>query len=149
MKKILYPFILFATLSLNTVAQYFPNGRIILACYKTSHSSSDRKRHLPSENKAKRHNSADSFSYVVQDTLVLHKNRHDIDTLFLKPPKGYFRGKYMYTNDTVVSLNDRYSSYIQRVVKVNNNTHQKLRFISDDYNPKADHSSHMSHYSSR
>lgn len=149
MKKILYPFILFATLSLNAVAQYFSNGRIILAYYKTSHSSSDRERHLSSENEAKRHNSADSLSYVAQDTLVLYKNRHAIDTLFLKPPKGYFRGKYIYTNGTVVSLNDRYSSYIQRVVKVNNNTHQKLRFVSDDYNRKADHSSHMSHYSSR
>lgn len=151
MKKILYPIILFVIISQQIIAQYIDicKQKIVLTFYKTEYCSSDLERRFSSHTDAERHEKADSLSYVAKDTLVLYKNKDAIDTLYLNSPKGPSRGMYIYTNGSIVSLNNSYSNSINKVIKVDKNTYRIIRTISDDYNPNADHSSHMSHYSSR
>ena len=151
MKRILYPVVLFVMISQHAIAQCITDckQKIILTFYKTEYCSSDMERNYISAVESDRFNSADSISYVAENTLVLYKNKEVIDTLFLKTSNSITRGMYIYTDGVVASLNNSYSNSTKNVIKVDKKTYRRLRELSDDYNPNADHSSHMSHFSSR
>ena len=153
MKRILYPIMLFIIIGQSAIAQCVNRykQKIVLAYYKTIQCNSDMERNLSIKEEAKRHNNADSLSYISEDTLVLYKGNIETDTLFLNSPKGCVRGIYIYTDEGIVTLKGGYnlSNGILRKVNVDKNTYRILRQISDDYHPNADHSSHMAHYSSR
>ena len=86
MKRILYPVVLFVMISQHAIAQCITDckQKIILTFYKTEYCSSDMERNYISAVESDRFNSADSISYVAENTLVLYKNKEVIDTLFLK-----------------------------------------------------------------
>lgn len=77
-------------------------------------------RNLSIKEEAKRHNNADSLSYISEDTLVLYKGNIETDTIVLNSPKGCVRGIYIYTDEGIVTLKGGYnlSNGILRKVNV-------------------------------
>ena len=66
MKRILYPIMLFIIIGQSAIAQCVNRykQKIVLAYYKTIQCNSDMERNLSIKEEAKRHNNADSLSYI-------------------------------------------------------------------------------------
>ncbi len=150
MRKIIY--IIFSILMATyiTMAQAYHNRRIKLYYYKCKMSTSkDRHDGNPYDDL---HYSADSIA-MFDNTydLILYRHHVPIDTLWNNCPDALHRGLYIVTLGTSLYMQDRYmSSGKSKRLKVSSETLLILRQegVSEEYNPRADHASHMSHYSS-